>query len=738
MPIYYVNTGSSPNSGDGDSIRAAFYKINESLRYISTITVNTNTRYLNIIPEIHSQYWIGNTSTQFERAYIDESIYLNNNEIAVNTSGSLTFKGIPIGVTAVTVSPPIDATTGTTWFEPSLGKLFIYYDDYWVDIGSGGGGGGGASLLNVDTDILPISNNFYDIGNTGSTFNSIHIGSNIYLGTGTITYSDILRVNGNPVQGPSGPQGPSGIQGLLGGFTYSVTASGVANWFLNDVQEPNINLLRGNTYYFVVNAPGLPFWIKSVAVTGTNFAYTQGITNNGVDIGTIQFTVPYNAPNNLFYISQQYGNMQGAITVLNNGQTGPTGPQGPSGPPLGFDQELFTTSSVIFQNLTVNGTSTFYGRALFLNTVTYVQSTNTFITDNLFDIHVPPVDGPNQWTFDDGQDAGIRLHYWGAITTSTPYTFTVTNTGTTAYVIEGSENPNIDLIRGYSYIFDIQTPTEAPFYIKTSPIAGVGAQYNDGVTNNGISSGTITFSVPVDAPSQLYYVNRDYPAMAGNINIIGDGNTGTVSALIVNNTSKYLEWLESGYETSTDFIGNYGTFKTKNIEVTNVVRFSDSSTQATAFIGTANFATLAGSALLADTATVALSVNGGTIVGSPPVNNTNEFQVGYMVIPQNPVSTNYILQLTDQGKHLYSTTATGVQTIQIPDSISVPFPIGSAVSIVLKGNGAISLTTGSGGVFLYLAGSDDAPSNRTLNPNGMATLLKVENNTWFINGTGIT
>ena len=30
MTIYYVNTGSSPNAGDGDSLRVAFTKINNN------------------------------------------------------------------------------------------------------------------------------------------------------------------------------------------------------------------------------------------------------------------------------------------------------------------------------------------------------------------------------------------------------------------------------------------------------------------------------------------------------------------------------------------------------------------------------------------------------------------------------------------------------------------------------------------------------------------------------------
>lgn len=41
MTILYVNTGSSPNKGDGDSLRTAFTKINQNFSYISTITNNT-------------------------------------------------------------------------------------------------------------------------------------------------------------------------------------------------------------------------------------------------------------------------------------------------------------------------------------------------------------------------------------------------------------------------------------------------------------------------------------------------------------------------------------------------------------------------------------------------------------------------------------------------------------------------------------------------------------------------
>jgi len=38
MPIQYINTGSGPNAGDGDSVRAAFNKVNSTFAYLSTVT----------------------------------------------------------------------------------------------------------------------------------------------------------------------------------------------------------------------------------------------------------------------------------------------------------------------------------------------------------------------------------------------------------------------------------------------------------------------------------------------------------------------------------------------------------------------------------------------------------------------------------------------------------------------------------------------------------------------------
>jgi hypothetical protein len=127
-----------------------------------------------------------------------------------------------------------------------------------------------------------------------------------------------------------------------------------------------------------------------------------------------------------------------------------------------------------------------------------------------------------------------------------------------------------------------------------------------------------------------------------------------------------------------------------------------------------------------------------TDTGALTVRNTitsNGFTVGYLEIPQNAQSTSYTLATADSGKHIYSQN-TATQVITIPTNANVAFSVGTAISIVLQGSGSITVSPFSG-VTLYLAGNSTSAS-RTISTYGMATLLKVATNTWFINGSGVT
>ena len=79
MTIQLINTGTSANSGNGDSIRAAFNKVNSNFAFLSTSTFG---------------------------------------------GGS----NIDAGAT-----PPSDPSIGDLWYDIVSGRMYVYYDSSWVD-----------------------------------------------------------------------------------------------------------------------------------------------------------------------------------------------------------------------------------------------------------------------------------------------------------------------------------------------------------------------------------------------------------------------------------------------------------------------------------------------------------------------------------------------------------------------------------------------------------------------------
>ena len=137
---------------------------------------------------------------------------------------------------------------------------------------------------------------------------------------------------------------------------------------------------------------------------------------------------------------------------------------------------------------------------------------------------------------------------FSSLTTALPYNFkivtpslsstaasvqyTVTDSGTGAYAINGVNNPTITLVRGGRYVFNISASGH-PFWIKTAATTGTGDAYTSGVTNNGVSSGigVTTFIVPNNAPNTLYYKCEIHSSMGGIFTISDEINT--VSTYII-------------------------------------------------------------------------------------------------------------------------------------------------------------------------------------------------------------
>ena len=95
--------------------------------------------------------------------------------------------------------------------------------------------------------------------------------------------------------------------------------------------------------------------------------------------------------------------------------------------------------------------------------------------------------------------------------------FTFTGDGFTTHNSGGSQNdPVLYLKKGHTYTFTVSSGSSHPFEIRT---ASGGSAYGFGVDNNSTGSGTVTFCVPMNAPSTLYYQCTSHAGMGNTINI---------------------------------------------------------------------------------------------------------------------------------------------------------------------------------------------------------------------------
>ena len=82
-------------------------------------------------------------------------------------------------------------------------------------------------------------------------------------------------------------------------------------------QNPSIRLYRGQTYRFDINSPGNPFSIKTARTEGTTNRYDiPTISGHAVEEGIIEFLVPLNSPDLLYYVSENDVYLGGVFEIL--------------------------------------------------------------------------------------------------------------------------------------------------------------------------------------------------------------------------------------------------------------------------------------------------------------------------------------------------------------------------------------------------------------------------------------
>jgi len=89
-----------------------------------------------------------------------------------------------------------------------------------------------------------------------------------------------------------------------------------SRFFLDSDIDPTLYLRRGETYNFNLSAPSEPFYIKTAQSTGTGDQYTNGVTGNGTQFGTVTFQPPMNAPSTLYYASSVSATHTGIIQIV--------------------------------------------------------------------------------------------------------------------------------------------------------------------------------------------------------------------------------------------------------------------------------------------------------------------------------------------------------------------------------------------------------------------------------------
>ena len=119
-------------------------------------------------------------------------------------------------------------------------------------------------------------------------------------------------------------------------------------------------------------------------------------------------------------------------------------------------------------------------------------------------------------------------------------------------------NPVVKLYKGQTYNFDISSPGN-PFSIKTNRTGGSLNRYTTGVIGEAIEQGTITFTIPADAPATLYYVSETNPDAGGVFEIYDITENTAIDVekeLIGKKTYRLSDGTELSNGMKVSFVGN--------------------------------------------------------------------------------------------------------------------------------------------------------------------------------------
>jgi len=746
MPQYTIDIGAVANDGTGDPLRTAFNEVNLNFDQVFTagpvlsnvrianntiLTTTTNGNLIlapngigvvqsnvHIVPNTANIRNLGAADRRWSSLYVQYANISGNLDLAgtfsvgdLTVSGNLTVTGNTIQIgNLITDAKTIQLanTASTANAATGSGMTVGANDAIATFLFSSSANAWTTNLgLNVTGNIIPAANVTYSLGNSTNWWSNVWVANNtIYIGGVALgmTAGNVLTVGGNAV--------------LQNGSDSTISTTG--NITAGNVLTGGVVSAAGNVRGANFNTVGL------ISATG-NITGNYFVGNGSQLTGIVS---SYGNANVANYLPTFSGNIS-AGNVSASGNVTANYFVGLSGSITNLDSLNFTVENIsaLVGNNGVNIGAGGYNNLVVLPTDVLIQ--NVPLTVDTLIVNQIRSNDSSFVTIEDG------LNINGDITADT-----VTTTGN----ITGNY-----FIGNGSQLTGLNTNSISN---GNSSVSIATANGNPTVTSAG---DTWTFGGP--QPDALYWPDGSFQATAfvgQALDLVNTGNA-SITSNSTGNTTYVWTFGDDGRLTfpgtpriATDS-DNFEVQAAESINfeanaVVNIYTDTSGTTYQWQFGDTGNLSApgaisavgnvTSGNILTGGLISAAGNVTGANIITTGNISgNTAGFAIGYLNIPQVSLAANATIAATDPGKHYYSTSASNL-TLTIANNTSVSWAVGTAITVVNRGSGNITVAQGTG-VSLYLAGNSSA-ANRTVSTYGMATLINLEANVWMINGTGLT
>ena len=312
-------------------------------------------------------------------------------------------------------------------------------------------------------------------------------------------------------------------------ITHIVTVSG--QYYINGVQQPTLELKVGNTYRFDNSHSsngGHPF---RFATSADGTVYSTGVTVVGSEgsggTAYVQISVTASTPTTLYYRCTAHGGMGGQLNIITIGTLELNGVNGQitgSDVLIAGGKISGSNLEINVPNVTMSGSSVDIRTPKFFlgGTGQFISGSNSNIEISSSAFHLDPSNNTmtisGSITATDGNIGGFTIdsdEIKSTALASETVNYTVTNNGSSNYLIDGVAQPALTFVVGNTYVFTMASSVMSnhPFRIGTS---ANGSVISDGVT---VTSTSLTIVVSASTPTSLYYFCTAHSGMGNSITV---------------------------------------------------------------------------------------------------------------------------------------------------------------------------------------------------------------------------